>query len=196
MSAPLSPRRAATRVKILEAAKRVLVDGDGHLEMSGMAKVAGVSHGSAYHHFGSKEGLLCAVVEDFYLRLEAEVLMARLDTYDDWEARERERVRRYIAFLLTDPVGRILHRLSHSPAVAAVETQRWGRLIEVGSRNVAQGQREGSVGATQDSTVLAAMLLGAVRSAVAVAMDGPDDPSPEPLTDQIWAFLRRGLETR
>ena len=194
MSAPLSPRRAATRVKILEAAKRVLVDGEGHLEMSTMAKVAGVSHGSAYHHFGSKEGLLCAVVEDFYARLEAEVLMARLEAFTDWELRERERVRRYITVLLTDPVGRIVQRLAHSPAVAAVEVTRWARLIEVGAKNVAQGQRDGAVAADQDSTVLAAMLLGAVRSAVAVAMAAPDDPSPDALTDQIWAFLRRGLE--
>ena len=194
MSAPLSPRRAATRVKILEAAKRVLVDGEGHLEMSTMAKVAGVSHGSAYHHFGSKEGLLCAVVEDFYARLEAEVLMARLEAFTDWELRERERVRRYITVLLTDPVGRIVQRLAHSPAVAAVEATRWARLIEVGAKNVAQGQRDGAVAADQDSTVLAAMLLGAVRSAVAVAMAAPDDPSPDALTDQIWAFLRRGLE--
>lgn len=196
MPAARTPRTERTRAKILAAAKRVLANGDGKLEMSVMAKAAGVSHGAAYHHFGSKEGLLCAVVEDFYDRLESDVLLAKLETHEDWETRERERVRRYIVFLLSDPVGRIVQSLAHSPSVAAVESKRWSRLISVGAKNVAQGKRNGSVTARQRSELLAAMLLGAARSAVAVAMESSKDPVPDRLTDQIWVFLRRGLALR
>ncbi len=92
MTAPRKKRDpTATRLRILEAAKTSLVAGDGSFEMSWVAKAAGVSQGLAYHHFGSKEGLLSAVVEDFYDRVEASVLMARYDDYEDWALRERDR---------------------------------------------------------------------------------------------------------
>ena len=112
----------ATRQRILACAGQLLVEGEGALEMAWVAKAAGVSAGLAYHHFGSKEGLLVAVVNDFYDRVEAASLMARLDGATDWEARERERLRLYIDFLLSDPLGVVvLSRLAHAPGVAAVE---------------------------------------------------------------------------
>ena len=114
--------------------------------MAWVAKAAGVSAGLAYHHFGSKEGLLVAVVNDFYDRVERASLMARFDEATDWEAREQERVRLYIDFLLTDPLGIVvLSRLSHAPGVAAVEAERWDRLVTVGARNIAAGQQRPGV---------------------------------------------------
>ena len=46
----------ATRAKILASAK-LLAANNGALEMAWVAKDAGISHGIAYHHFGSREGL-------------------------------------------------------------------------------------------------------------------------------------------
>ena len=124
---------AATRRRILQAAGDLLARGEGTLEMSWVAKAAGVSQGLAYHHFGSKEGMLAAVIDDFYDRIEASVLLARLDDIGDWEARERQRVQRYLDFLLEDPLGRVvIGRLAHTPAVATVESKRWERLVTVG----------------------------------------------------------------
>jgi len=191
-----TPKRIATRAKLLRAAGQVLADDEGRLEMSALARVAGVSHGTAFHHFGSKDGVLCAVVEDFYDRLEGEVLLDRLDDHTDWEARERDRVRRYIAFLVTDPLGRVVQSLAQVPAVAAVEAARWERLVAVGATNIAQGQRRGVVTAEQDSALLAALVLGAARSAVGQALAQPTKPDVEALTEHIWTFLGRGLVVR
>ena len=106
MPAPARKRDSkASRRSIMEAARNLLAQGGGDLEMAWVAREAGVSQGLAYHHFGSKEGLLSAVVDDFYDRVEASVLMARLDEIEGWEPREHERVRRYIEFLLGDPLG-------------------------------------------------------------------------------------------
>ncbi|WP_050625577.1 TetR/AcrR family transcriptional regulator [Bradyrhizobium viridifuturi] len=59
-----------TRDRLLAAAQQELIEGHGHLEMQAVAKRARVSVGLAYHHFGSKAGLIAAVVEDFYQRLD------------------------------------------------------------------------------------------------------------------------------
>jgi AcrR family transcriptional regulator len=68
MSTPI-----ATRERLVRAAQEELIWSHGHLEMQAVAKRALVSVGLAYHHFGSKAGLIAAVVEAFYSRLDAEV---------------------------------------------------------------------------------------------------------------------------
>ena len=184
----------ATRQRILDSAARLLAEGEGALEMAWVAKAAGVSSGLAYHHFGSKEGLLVAVVNDFYDRVEAASLMARLEQATDWEARERERVRLYIEFLLSDPLGVVvLSRLAHAPGVAAVEAERWDRLVSVGARNIADGQQRQVVGAAQDPELLAAMVLGAARAAVARLLPRKRQINAARLARDIWQFQRRGL---
>jgi AcrR family transcriptional regulator len=195
MPATAGKRNAvASRQRILEAAGQLLARGDGNFEMAWVARTAGVSQGLAYHHFGSKDGLLGALVNDFYDRAEDAVLMARLDDYADWETRERERVRRYIAFLLADPLGvTVVTRLAGTPAVAAISTQRWDRLVTEGSRNIADGQSRGVVKATQDATLLAAMVLGAARAAVAREFAKTNPGSPARLSRDIWTFIRTGL---
>ena len=45
--------------------------------MQAVAKRAQVSVGLAYHHFGSKAGLIAAVVEAFYSRLDEVVFKRR-----------------------------------------------------------------------------------------------------------------------
>lgn len=185
--------QAATK-RILDAARQLMADGDGNFEMSWVAKAAGVSQGLAYHHFGSKEGLLSAVVNDFYDRVEESVLMARLDDIEDWEARERERVRRYIEFLIADSLAvKVITRLAGTPAVAAVETARWEKLITTGAKNMAEGQSRGTVAADIKPQLLAAMTLGAVRSAVANEFSSKRPANPAQLAEEIWGFVRRGL---
>lgn len=184
----------ATRQRILECAGKLLAQGEGALEMAWVAKAAGVSAGLAYHHFGSKEGLLVAVVNDFYDRVERASLMARFDEATDWEAREQERVRLYIDFLLTDPLGIVvLSRLSHAPGVAAVEAERWDRLVTVGARNIAAGQQRQVVRAPQDPELLAAMVLGAARAAVARMLPMRQKINAAKLARDIWQFQRKGL---
>ena len=185
----------ATRRRILAAAQELLVEGEGSLEMAWVAKAAGVSQGLAYHHFGSKDGLLEAVVNDFYDRVEDAVLMARLDEIEDWERREQERVSRYIEFLLNDPLGLVvITRLANTPAVAAVEAQRWDVLVSVGARNMAEGQARGAIGGTLDSELLAAMVLGAVRAAVSRVLASGTPQDNKQLARDIWAFARVGLQ--
>ncbi len=194
MSAKPKRNPELTRARILESARQLLVDGEGAFEMSWVARAAGVSQGLAYHHFGSKEGLLSAIVNDFYDRIEAAVLMVRLDDIQDWEVRERQRVKSYIDFLISDPLAiTIITRLAGTPAVAAVETERWQRLVETGARNMADGQARGSIISTSEPRLLAAMTLGAVRSAVTSEFTSSAATDAAQLADTIWHYVRRGL---
>ena len=62
MPAPARKRDSkASRRSIMEAARQLLALGGGDLAMAWVARAAGVSQGLAYHHFGSKEGLLNAL---------------------------------------------------------------------------------------------------------------------------------------
>lgn len=60
----------ATRERLIRAAEKELIRSHGHLEMQAVSKRAQLSVGLAYHHFGSKAGLIAAVVEAFYSRLD------------------------------------------------------------------------------------------------------------------------------
>ncbi len=195
MNSPKRRRDAgATRQRILQAAAQLLARNEGALEMSWVAKEAEVSQGLAYHHFGSREGLLEAVVNDFYDRLEAEVLMASFSEIESWEERETQRSERYIAFLTEDPLGpTLMNKLSQTPAVAALEGNRWRKLVAEGARNIGDGQRRGVVGSRDDPSLLAAMVLGAMRSAVVNALQEGRVEKPGDLNRDIWRFLRAGL---
>lgn len=94
---PATARGEVTRAKILREARTVF-QRDGYLEarVADIAAEAGVSHGSFYSYFDSKEAVFCAVATQ-----SIEDLMARLTVGDgpqpsDPVARIREANRRYI----------------------------------------------------------------------------------------------------
>ena len=102
--------------------------------MQAVAKRAQVSVGLAYHHFGSKAGLIAAVVEEFYNRLdEAAFSGARLCS-ETWADRERERIAAYIAFHYEHPFAPlVIGALSRAPEVLDVETAFTDRQLAAGA---------------------------------------------------------------
>jgi AcrR family transcriptional regulator len=94
---PATARGEVTRARILAEARTVF-ERDGYLEarVTDIASEAGVSHGSFYSYFDSKEAVFCAVATQAI-----EDLMARLTVADgpqpsDPVARMRDANRRYI----------------------------------------------------------------------------------------------------
>ena len=84
-------KKLGTAEKLLEAAEAELIASDGQMEMAAVARRAGVSVGLAYHHFGSKAGLVAAVVDAFYGPLREISLGTAIPPQLDWPARERAR---------------------------------------------------------------------------------------------------------
>jgi AcrR family transcriptional regulator len=182
--------------RLLDAAAAALVDGGGAFEVQDVAKRAGVSVGLAYHRFGSKAGLIAAVVDRLY-----DELLQAIDLpdwpLDDWGSRERERTRRFIEFAYDAPLAAVVFsKLAAEPEVGAVATKRWNGVVEEGARNLAQGQRRGLLPGKTDPQVLSALINGAVRHAVAQALANDVRPTRERLTDDVWSFVAAGLGIR
>ncbi|MCZ7461366.1 TetR/AcrR family transcriptional regulator [Streptomyces sp. WMMC940] len=186
---PTRPRGAASRALLLRAAAEELA-GNGTLEVAAVARRAGVSVGLPYRYFGTRSGLLIAVVESFYERL-AEACMLR--EYDDptWAERESRRVRDWVGFLYAEPLAPlILGGHVGDGEVAAFQTRRRSVLVELAARNIARAQRTGELPARSDPELLAAATLAGAAAMVAVALTRTPRPPAEEVTAHVWAFLR------
>ncbi|MDI9883061.1 TetR/AcrR family transcriptional regulator [Streptomyces sp. HNM0645] len=186
---PTRPRGAASRALLLRTAAEELA-GNGTLEVAAVARRAGVSVGLPYRYFGTRSGLLIAVVESFYERL-AEACMLR--EYDDptWVERESRRVRDWVGFLYAEPLAPlVLGGHVGDGEVAAFQTRRRSVLVELAARNIARAQRTGELPPRSDPELLAAATLAGASAMVSVALTRTPRPPAEEVTAQVWAFLR------
>lgn len=184
-----------TREKLLSAAQDELIAGYGHLEMQAVAKRAQVSVGLAYHHFGSKAGLVAAVVEQFYARLDAAAFGGAKFPERNWAERERARIGAYIAFHYDHPFAPlVIGPLSRAPEVLDVELAFTRRQLAAGARMLKAAQRDQIVAAEIDPHLTIAMMIGGIRQALIGALTSEGGrPDPARLTSDIWAFMAAAL---
>lgn len=190
----LTRRGAATRERLLRAAGAELIERDGRLEVATVAARADVSVGLLYRYFGSKAGLVAAVVEGFYDRLHEEVADTDPAPDGDWASRERKRLELSVAFHYREPLAAVvLSRLSREPEVAGVEVRRIGRLVEDAAKNVTAGQRRGELPADLDPRTVGAMLIGGFRVAMGEALTRRQRPDANALVEELWRFVVNGV---
>jgi AcrR family transcriptional regulator len=182
--------RGSGRDALLRAAADELVERRGVLEVGPVAARAGVSVGLIYRHFGSKAGLLAAIVGDFYVRFDAEVLDGDPAPGAGWAERERRRTELAVAFHYDDELAPIiLARLARDPEVAAVEARHMRIQVARGAQNVARGQRDGEIPEDIDAGIAAALILGGVRQALVEVLARREPPPREVLADQLWRLV-------
>lgn len=190
----LTRRGAATRERLLAAAGEELIERGGVLEVASVAARAEVSVGLLYRYFGSKAGLVAAVVDGFYDRLHAEVADTDPAPSGDWAARERKRLELSVAYHYREPLAAVLlSRLSREPEVAGVEVRRIGRLVEDAARNVTSGQRRGEIPPELDARTVGAMLIGGFRVAMGEALTRRERPDADALVEELWRFVVNGV---
>ncbi|HEX4428103.1 MAG TPA: TetR/AcrR family transcriptional regulator [Frankiaceae bacterium] len=129
---PRSRKGALTRGRLLDAAKAVFEE-DGFLEarISDIAERAGLSHGSFYHYFDSKEQIFREVAKAIEDELEAPVEAVIFDPESTATPRERirEGIRRHLVSYRDEaPIMGIIEQVSryddHVRAVRAEQRQR------------------------------------------------------------------------
>lgn len=183
-----------TRAKLISAAQAELILGGGHAEMQAVAKRAQVSVGLAYHHFGSKAGLIAAVVEAFYDQLDTAAFDGFGTPAVSWAERERARVEAYIQFHYGHPLATIvIGALSRSPEVQDVEAAFTNKQITNGARMIATAQADGILPGHFDPYLTIALMTGGIRQALLGALQQTPRPDALQLTDEIWAFMASAL---
>lgn len=193
----LTPRGQDTRRRLLAAAADELIERDGVLEVASVAARAGVSVGLLYRYFGSKAGLIAAVVDDFYDRLLAETSPVRKLKDVTWAERERARAELSVAFHYREPLARVLVRsVAGEPEVAAVEVRRITKLVDDAARSVRRGQQDDEIPEDVDARFVGAMLIGGFRVAIAEALSRDRRPPQERLVDDILRFVVHGARFR
>lgn len=197
---PRSRKGAATRARLVDAA-RVVFERDGFLaaRVSDIAKEAGLSHGSYYHYFDSKEQLFREVAERQEARLTAPPDVGAIPTADGPGHRPtpveriRDANRRY--FERYRDAARIMgvveqvSRYDDQVNAARMATQR--HFAERSERAIREWQAAGLVDADLDP-VIAADALGAMtaRFAELWLVQGYRDYDFDAAVDQItrlWA---------
>jgi AcrR family transcriptional regulator len=159
-------RGAETRARLVEAAKEIF-ERDGFLEarITDIAQRAGVSHGSYYHYFDSKEQLFREVAELQEEALTAPAQDPRLANSADDTARERigKANRRYLERYRDEAriMGVIEQVSRYDDHVNDVRMKRMHFFADRSERAIRQWQGEG-IADTAVDPVVAADALGAM----------------------------------
>jgi len=97
-----SERRARTRVALLEAAARVYAREGFDATLDQVGEEAGYTKGAVYDHFGSKENLLVALLDE-YLTAEIADQVALFDPAKETSERPRAGAEHWMEQLRSDP---------------------------------------------------------------------------------------------
>ena len=185
-----TPRGEASRRRLIEAARDEMVERDGLMEIDAVAHRAGLSVGLIYRHFGSRAGLVSAVVDDFYSRYRSVALETNPDPRGSFVARERRRTELSVAFHYADPLAKVvLSSLHLDGQVATSEAAQIDQMVSLAANVMALGQRRGELGTDRDPKFLGAMIIGGMRHVLAVAFSSDPRPSRKKTTTGLWLLV-------
>jgi AcrR family transcriptional regulator len=160
---PRSPKGVRTRARLLEAAKAIFEE-DGFLEarISDIAERAGLSHGSFYHYFESKEEVFREVAESVEEQLSAPLGGVILDagSHAPPQDRIREALRRHLDSYRREAriIGVIEQMARYDKQVNAVRMARHQRYHEQVSASIKDLQLHGLADPDLDPEIAAAAL--------------------------------------
>lgn len=181
-------RAGKARAALLRAAAEELAI-TGGLEVAAVSRRAGVSAGLPYRYFGSRSGLLIAIVDDFYHRLGAHASMRKYGE-STWAQREQHRIADWVAAVYADPLAPVvLGGVIGDAEVAAAHHRHVSDLIKIGSRNIGMAQETGELPGGRDPELLAAATLGGTNTVLAVALARNPRPTARAVTDELWTVV-------
>jgi AcrR family transcriptional regulator len=165
---PRSPKGAETRARMLAAAKAIFEE-HGFLDarISDIAERAGLSHGSFYHYFDSKEAIFREVAETVEEQLVAP--MGRVILDPDSDAPPAERIREAIRLHMESyqqqaQIMGVIEQVSrYDEQVKAARFKRHAQYAEGFEESIRRLQRRGLVDPELDP-VIAAAVVGSMTS--------------------------------
>lgn len=149
-----------TRSKLLTTARQAFAtQGYANTSMDDFTAAAGLTRGALYHHFGGKEGLLAAVVDQIDREIDLRLQAISAAANNPWEG-FRQRCRAYLELALEPDIRRIV--LQDARAVLGdISPTAQGYCIASMQELLQQLMDEGTVVAV-DAQALAQMIYGVV----------------------------------
>jgi AcrR family transcriptional regulator len=191
----MNDKKMETYLRLLAAAEQELIANNGYVEISAIAQRANSSAGLIYYHFGSKTGLIAAVVDQFYEPLRKIAFGDSIPVELEWREREKARTKAIIDYFYHHPLAPLIAgRLAREPEVLDIERAHVAVLLEQGARNIAQGQKLGHICSTLDPQITIAMLMGGLRLAIDQAILAQEKPSNAELLEQLWQLISNTLK--
>lgn len=192
---PRTTKGKATRERLITCARAEAINTGGHIEVASVAEAAGVAPSLVNRYFGSKVGLVGALVDDFFDRLHAEVLDLDLDGEGAWATHERLRLEKGVHFHYADQFAVVLYaQLARDPTVARTEKRRVEAVIEHAAHNIRRGQRRGELPAGVDPELAGAAMFGAMRQVMVTALGRAYRPSPREVVDVLWRQVAAAVQ--
>ncbi|MBL7500189.1 TetR/AcrR family transcriptional regulator [Frankia sp. CNm7] len=199
---PRSRKGVATRARLLEAAKAVFEE-DGFLEarISDIADRAGLSHGSFYHYFDSKEQIFREVANELSDLLHAPLSTAIFDHTSTASPQERIRAgnRRFLEDYRREAriIGVIEQVSRYDEHLNTVRFEHQKRDRERIANSIAQLQRRGWVDPSLNP-LIAASALGAMvtRFAEMWLVQGLFDTDFDEGAEQLTRLFLNALHLR
>ena len=198
MSSPALPatrKGQATRERLRDAARELAIASGGHFEIADVAKAAGVVPSLVHRYFGSKSGLVGALVDDFFDRFHAEVLDLDLDATGDWAEHERARLEAGVRFHYAEPFAVVLYGpLARDPEVARREAARIGAVVSRAARSIRKGQKAGELPVGVDRGLAGAAMFGAMRLVMVEALTRKKRPPAQQVIDALWRQVAASVQ--
>jgi AcrR family transcriptional regulator len=201
-SGPRSRKGVQTRARLLEAAKAIFEE-NGFLEarISDIAERAGLSHGSFYHYFDSKEQIFREVAELLEERLAEPMYSIVMSPAEGSTARDRlyTAIRRHLESYREEAriMGVIEQVSRYDDHVAGVRSGRRSQDREQIVRSIRQMQRRGVADPSLDPDITAAA-LGAMteRFAEMWLVQGALDCGLDEAAETLAALFVNGLQMK
>jgi AcrR family transcriptional regulator len=201
-AAPRSSKGIRTRARLLDAARSVFEDaGFVDARVSDISERAGLSHGSFYHYFDSKEQIFLELAADLDERLTAPLGEIILAPSSDVAAVDRLRtaLRRHFESYRAEArlMGVVEQASRYDPQISVERMRRHRRYAAQIEASIRQLQQRGMADPALDPA-LAAAALGSVtyRFAELWLVQGAVSCTLDEATDQITTFLANALQLR
>lgn len=180
-----------TRAALLSTARRVFSEhGYAATSMDDLTAQAGLTRGALYHHFGDKQGLLAAVVEQIDAETDVRLQAISDGAGDAWEG-FRQRCRAYLEMALEPEIQRLVLRDARAVlGGASLDSQRH---CVASMQHLIEGLIHQGVIAPVDAEALASLIYGSLAEAAFWIAEG--DRGSERLAQASTALelLLRGL---
>jgi len=192
---PSTKKGLATRDRLLDAARDLALAQGGHFEIASVAEAADVVPSLVHRYFGSKAGLVAALVDDFFDRFQRSVFESDLEGHGDWAEQERMRLEAGVRFHYREPFAAVLYGpLARDPEVARREADRIAAILARAARSIRRAQRNGELPVGVDPGLAGAAMFGAMRQVMVEALTRSPRPRPERVIEVLWRQVAASVQ--